>query len=282
MDCSLRRFFQQADAVHEYLEKFCTALSADQIELKVIELQASIKALQAVSCQLANISNIANRVVLRKRRTKRATMAEVVQNSVRKYIDPYPLDNDVGTLRSLNPIESKELFKKISVPVCIVETAKEIPITHLYYINELKQFAFNIEGIVIRGNLGNIVDYQTENSAECEYGINCKSFTNGVDCPYYHDPSNFIHYKLPVPDKIRNFTIGSWIYSKKKTPKTYFTRHIGSKDRMLYDLNTLKSVQYREEISNREGQLVHDLLIYMTLNAKGLLERYPHWKYISK
>ena len=51
---------------------------------------------------------------------------------------------------------------------------------------------------------------------------------------------------------------------------------------MIYDLNTLKRVQYREEITNREGQLIHDLLIYMILNARGLLERYPHWKHMPR
>ncbi len=288
MDRSLRSFLQQADDVHDYLEKFCVALSADQIEAKVIELQSAIKTIQSVAYQLANVSNIANRVVLRKRRARKATMAEVVQNSnlcqlqnqSKKYIDPYPLDTDVGTLRSLNPVESKEIIKGVNLPVHVVETLKDIPASHMYYVKELKQFAVNVEGIVIRGNLGNIVEYQTEQSAECEYGVNCKCFTGSTQCPYYHDPTDYLHHKLPVPDHTRNFTIGSWIYSKKKTPKTYFTRHLGSKDRMIYDLNTLKSVQYREEISNREGQLVHDLLVYMILNARGLLEAHPHWKHI--
>jgi len=278
MDRTLRSFLQQADDVHEYLEKYCVALSADQIEAKVIELQSAIKTLQTVAYQLANVSNIANRVVIKKRRTKRATMAEVVKGAV----DPYPEENDVGSLRSLNPVESKELIKGVSIPVKIVKTTKEIPHTSLYYVEELKQFALNVEGVVIRGNLGNIVDYQTECSAECEYGVNCKSFKNGTECPYYHDPLDYKANGVPIPDRTRNFTVGSWVYSKKKTPKTYFTRHLGSKDRMIYDLNTLKRVQYREEISNREGQLIHDLLIYMILNARGLLERYPHWKHMPK
>ncbi len=293
MDRTLRSFIQQADDIHEYLEKFCVALSADQIEEKVIELQSAIKTLQAVSYQLANVSNIANRVVIRKRRARKATMAEVVKGSIavnspndskekeKKYIDPYPTETDIGTLRSLNPVESKEIIKGVKLPVHIVETTKDIPVSKMYYVNELKQFAINIEGVVIRGNLSNMVDYQTEHSAECEYGVNCKSFETKTECPYYHDPLDYLHHKLPIPDRPRNFTIGSWIYSKKKTPKTYFTRHIGSGDRLIYDLNTLKRVQYREEISNREGQLIHDLLIYMILNARGLLERYPHWKQIK-
>lgn len=273
MDRTLRSFLQQADDVHEYLEKYCVALSADQVESKVLELQSAIKTLQTIAYQLANVSNIANRVVIKKRRT-------IKSGHEKNPIDPYPEENNVGTLRSLNPIESKELIKGVRVPVKIVNSTKDMVPISLYYVEELKQFAINIEGIVLRGNLGNIVEYQTAYSAGCEYGVNCNSFKGTSECPYYHDPLDYIHHGRPVPDIVRNFTVGSWVYSKKKTPKTYFTRHVGSKDRMIYDLNTLKRVQYREEITNREGQLIHDLLIYMILNARGLLERYPQWKFM--
>ena len=271
MERTLRSFLQQADDLHEQLEKYCVAMSADQIESKANELQNCIKMLQSISYQIANVSNIAMRVVHRKRKAKKSTIADVVKNSV----NPYPSDASIGLLRSLNPIETKEPTKGVQIPVHVVPSVKEIPVSHLYYVEDIKQYAFNVEGIVVRGDLCNIVDYQTEKSAECEYGVDCKSFQSGNPCPYYHDPEDYIHHKLPVPDtNIRNFTIGSWIYSKKKSPKTYFTRHIGSKDRLIYDLNTLKRVQYREEISNREGQLMHDLLIYMILNSRGLLNRY--------
>ncbi len=274
MDRTLRSYLQQADDAHEYLEKFYIALPVNKIEEKVIELQSAIKTIQAVAYQLANVSNIINRAALTKRRNK--------DLDVSPHINPYPTENDIGTLRSLNPIESKEVAAGISVPVRIVETINDIPASNIYYVNELNQYAINIAGIVIRGNLGNIVDYKTENSAKCEYGINCKSFTNKTQCPYYHDPLDYKHHKISKPNNIRNFTTGSWIYSKKKTPRTYFTRHIGSGDRLIYDLKTLKKVQYREEISNREGQLIHDLLIYMILNERGLLERYTHWKHMPK
>jgi hypothetical protein len=270
MDRTLREYLQQADDLHEYLEKYCIALTAEQIEEKIIELQTSIKSLQTVAYQLANISNIANRVVLRKRKAKKS-----ITDKKSVYVDPYPKYTDVGTLRTLYPVENKELIKGVQIPVKIIESVKEIPVSHLYYVRNINQYALNVEGIIIRGDLCNIVDYQSERSAKCEYGINCKCFTNKTTCPYYHDPDDFIYHGLEVEQQSRNFTVGSWIYSKKKTPKTYFARHLGSKDRLIYDLNTLKRVQYKEEISNREGQLIHDLLIYMILNARGLLERYP-------
>ena len=268
MDKTLREFLQHADNIHDYLEKYGVALSTEQLTDKITELQSNIKTIQAVAYQIANVSNIATKIAAKKN-------MEIITP-----IDPYPTDTDIGTLRAKYPEESNEIITNIAIPIKYVDSAGEIPVNNLYYINDIKQYAINIGGVLIRGNLGNLVDYKTEQSAECEYGTNCKSFKKNTNCPYYHDPNDFIHHKLPVPDIIRNFTIGSWIYSKKKTPKTYFNRHIGSRDRLHYDLSTLKKVQYREEIYNREGQLIHDLLIYLILNSKGLLKRYPQWKNI--
>ena len=57
-----------------------------------------------------------------------------------------------------------------------------------------------------------------------------------------------------------------------KNYNTAFTRHIGSANTLLYDLSVLKSKQYLDEISTREGQLMHDILIYLILHNKGMLE----------
>jgi hypothetical protein len=222
------------------------------------------------------VSNIINNLSIKKKKV--AEMRGKPQDKKReKFIDPYPRESDIGVIRSLNPTEPREIIRGVNINVKTVATTKEIPVCTIYYVEEIKQFAININGIVIRGDLCNIVPYQKEKSAACEYGIECRSFKLKKQCPYYHDPADYLHHKIPVPEQSRNFTIGSWIYTKNKNPSTYYTRHIGSKDRILYDLATLKTVQYRAEVSNREGQLIHDLLIYMILNAKNLVERYPQW-----
>ncbi len=269
MDITLRDYLKSADNTLDYLEKYFSILTSKQIEEKITELQSNIKTIQTVAYQLANVSNIATRAL--HKRNKNTTL---------KPIDPYPTDKDLGILKSLNPVESKELVKGISVPVKTVEFTTDIPESSLYYVNETKQYAVNIAGIIIRGDLGNIVEYQCENSAHCEYGIDCNSFKTKKQCPYYHQPEDYIKQKLPVPERTKNFTAGSWLYSKTKTPRTYFTRHIGSRDRLIFDLNTIRTVQYREEIANREGQLIHDLLIYLVLNSRGLLDKYKPWKKI--
>lgn len=297
MELSLGSYLEKANNTHDFLENHCALLSIDQLEKKVVELQSDIKTIQAVAYQLANISNIANRLLLRKKRAKNARDSVLKKNTGRivtsvtaaypdkkaiSYIDPSPTFNDSSLLHFLNPVQSVEIINGVKIPVCTVEKMEDIPISKIYFINELKQFAINIEGIIIRGDLCNISDYQENQSATCEYGIHCKSFDSKTTCSYYHDPFDYKHHNMEIPSQIRSMTIGSWIYSKKKTPKTYFTRHLGSRDRLIYDINTLKKVQYKEEISNRQGQLIHDLLIYMILNARGLLPQYPHWKHMPK
>lgn len=269
MDKSLREHLKHADDIHDYIDKFCIMLTSKQLEEKIINLQSSIKILQSISKRIADVSNIATRILNHKKNNKR--------KDEKKFIDPYPTSEDHTTVRTLYSKESKQIIDDLYITIKIVDKASDIPISNVYYITELKQYAININGVILKGNLGDITHYKDKFTNRCEYGIKCKSFDKNIRCQYYHDPEDYIKNGKEVPDIERNFTAGSWIYSRTKTPKTYFCRHIGSKSRLTYDLQTLKKVQYIEEISNREGQLIHDLLIYMILNSKGLLERYPHW-----
>ena len=83
----------------------------------------------------------------------------------------------------------------------------------------------------------------------------------------------FINNNISVPnDNVRNFTIGSWIYTKNKYK--YYARHIGSRDKLSIDIKLLKLSQYHNEVNNRECQLMHDLLIYMILNSFSLISNF--------
>jgi hypothetical protein len=276
MDITLREYMDLADETQNILSKAGILLSNAKLEEKIIQIHTGIKNIQAIAKYMADIANIANQFLLSRKK----------KISDDKCINTYPSENDHAVLRTVyqNKQDSKIIINDddpISLPVKIVNKITEIPISHIYYVKSHKQYAINIEGLVIKGNLSNIVNYQCANSARCEYGVDCKIFLKNDKknpCKYYHEPEDYIKLGWIVPDNItRNFTIGSWLYSKTKTPKTYFTRHIGSKDMLKHDLHTMRKLQYREEISNREGQLIHDLLIYSILHNKGFLEKYPHW-----
>lgn len=280
MDNTLRSYLETADATHDFICKFGIALSSSALEEKIHELQTGIKNIQSIAKRMADVSNIVNQLLLRKKNA----------NIDRDIVDPYPTERDHAVMRVKYPTTPKEIIDDIALPITNVNTIAEIPVSHIYYVKDLKQYAINIEGVVVKGNLSNIVEYQTAKTARCEYGTQCKSFakiTNKVDnknnnkiheCKYYHDPEDYLQLGLPVPDNnVRNFTVGSWIYAKDKRTKTYFARHVGNRATLLADISMLKKIQYREEISNREGQLIHDLLIYMALHSKGFLEKYAHW-----
>ena len=264
MDTTLREYLKQADDIHNFIEKFYMETPAYALENKINQIHISIKNIQSVAKRLADIANIITRLT----RIKKKDI---------KTLDPYPKETDHAVLRTMYSEEKKEIVDEVSISTKTVEFVKDLPINNLYYVESLKQYAININGIIIKGNLGNIVNYRDKYSARCEYGIYCKSFKNKKECEYYHDPEDYIYHKQQVPDIVRNYTAGGWLYCNKKKPSTYYTRHIGSKDKISYDLAMLKKTQYIEEVSIREGQLIHDLLIYLILNQEGLLERYNPW-----
>jgi hypothetical protein len=268
MDITLREYLALTDTTHDYVSKFGVALKSECLQEKINELHIGIKNIQAVAKRMADVANIINQLVLFMK--PRVTM---------EMINTYPTSNDHAVLRVQEPDEKMEVLDGIDIPVKAVASCSDIPINHIYYIEDLKQYAINVAGVIVKGNLGNIVEYQTERSARCEYGVKCKSFDKCIPCNYYHDPEDYIAKGLPIPVLPRNYTVGSWLYSKnKRSVKTYFTRHIGNRATMRYDLAMMKRLQYREEVANREGQLIHDLITYMILHSKGMLERYPHWK----
>ena len=268
MDKTVREYLELSDSIHTYLDNYSAVIPISQLEEKILELQSSIKILQAVSIKLAEVSNIAT--ILKKKKSG-------LKNN--KVIDPKPTENDHATLRTMFPANVKSITNNISLPVKIVDNINEIPISNIYYVEALKQFAVNINGIIVRGNVGNIIKYTGKNTAICEYGNKCKQLKNKTNCEYYHDPKDYIDNNIPIDEPIiRNFTPGSWFYSSNKNCKTYFTRHVGTLDNLEKDIADLKKLQFLDEVNTREHQLMHDLLIYMILHNKGYLEKYPHWK----
>jgi hypothetical protein len=278
MDKTLREYLDLAEGTNIFLEKNAILTSNKQIEEKIITLHLGIKTIQAVAKRMADISNMITQYLLSRNK-------KIEDN---KIIDIYPTEYDHAVLRNLYPIkeEQKQILPNNSsliLPIKTVNSISEIPISKIYYITALKQYAINIEGLIIKGNLGNILDYQSENTTICKYGINCKNFINLKKCNYYHEPEDYIKMSREVPDEVRNFTVGSWVYKKNKSIthnsklKNNYHRNVGSFDTLLDDLAMLKNINYNEEVNNREGQLIHDLLIYCILNNKNFIHKYKQW-----
>jgi hypothetical protein len=265
MNKTLQDYIHYADNVINSISK--NKIKLDDLENHVISLQKKIKDIQIVARYMADIANNINEIII--------SNGKCIKEE--KIVDPLPLSGDHAMLRTKYQNETKEIVKNINIPVKIVNKISEIPISELYYVNELKQFAFNINGLIIKGNLANIADYKDLKTYRCEYAGHCKSLKKNIPCNYYHDPEDYISAGLPIIEQTRSFTNGSFIYTKKKLHKTYYNRHIGSKDSLIYDILTIKKMQYVNEIYNREGQLIHDILIYIILHNENLLGKFKYY-----
>ncbi len=265
MNNTLQDYLNNADNIINKISK--KKLNYSELESYVITLQKNIKDIQTVAKYMADISNNINEILVNNNHT--------IQKE--KIIDPYPLSGDHAMLRTKYQEETKEIIKNINIPVKIVNKKEEIPISYLYYVNELKQYAINVNGLIIKGNLANISDYKDLKTCRCEYSIRCNSLKKDIPCNYYHDPEDYIALGKPIVEQTRCFTPGSYIYTKKKLLNTYYNRHVGSKDTLIYDLITLRKMQYKDEMYNREGQMIHDILIYIILHNEGLLDKFKYY-----
>jgi hypothetical protein len=271
MDNTIRELLEMAEEEYKTIETYAILIKPPDLEAKINKLQTIIKHLQSTAKRIADISNSMNQLLLYKTNNKER----------KNIIDPYPTPTRHSLLRAEYPLsESSIKINERLPPVTIkkVNSIGEIPISPLYYIAPIDTFAININGIVIKGTPSNIVPYGTGKSALCQYGLECNSLKKRkenpkCDCKYFHPTEDYIKMNtIPPRPNTRNFTVGSYIYTKNKAAKTGFMRHVGSIDTIAEDIFKLRQIQYKEEINNREGQLIHDLLIYMLLHHTGYVE----------
>ena len=251
-------FLTKVDKLNNEIINTGILYNEEKLEDIIKNIAVAIKSLQVVSKKLADVSNIAVNIHNRKKDKK-----------LYNIIDPYPGDYDSFILRTLYNKSCVNITKNIDLNVINVESINDIPVSNLYYIKNLEQFAINIDGVILRGNIGNITEKESNGSFICDYGKNCKN----AECTFYHDPAD----KKVSKFQRRNFTVGSWIYSPNQKKKNGFCRHVGNYSSLDMDIANLKKMQYNNEIQNREHQTIHDILIYMCLVKKGMVGKY-NWE----
>jgi len=254
---NLEDYLKNADDIYNEIVKFHIIMKQDDIDNKILEIQSGIKIIQAVAKKMADISNSIKRINNRKKIMLNGTDSY-------KFIDPYPNIETHGVIRN-HLMKKININPDIKIPVVIVQKEEFIPTSFIYYIEETQQFAVNINGFNIKGNLGNILEYGNEKTSLCEYRSECKTINK---CKYYHPPEDYIKLNIPIVHQIRNFTVGSWIYSKKNNIK--YNRHIGNGASLHSDIENLKKDSYIEEIETRKSQMIHDILVYITIQQKNM------------
>lgn len=251
MNNTLEHYLKKIDLINDQLLHTNIIYSKNILLEKRNEILQDIKMIQSVAKRLSDISNYITRI-----------LSNNFININNNILDPYPSSRDHAILR-INSAKKKYINNN-TVPVIEVENENDIPVNYLYYIKNIKQYAINIFGINIKGNISHLVNYGDKKIEKCKYGIDCKTIDK---CNYYHDPYDFVKLGLDIPDNnIKNITNGNLIYNTKK--KKSNMRLIGDINTLDNDLISISKDEYDRELLNREYMIINDLIMYIILHTK--------------
>ncbi len=168
----------------------------------------------------------------------------------------------------------------IDIPAIRVNSIDDMPNNNLYFISELDQFAFKINGCIFRGNIGNIVTNSSyykngggkkskKSMIECRHGIKCDYLITN-SCSFYHDPLDHDDFNHTILENRkarglhhRNFLVQSWLYTPEPlSSKNIHMRHIGSRDELSSDIMLLNNAERRK----RQDQTMHDILVSLAID----------------
>lgn len=166
-----------------------------------------------------------------------------------------------------------------------VDDIQSIPISSLYYVKNINQYAININGVVLYGNICNIynkLDIQKNKHIRtdlCKYKDKCITLLSGKICKFYHDHVDILKlYKENIIDSSiyniyiqldRNFINTSWLYTDSiLSKKNIHMRHLKSKNslELKHILMKFNSTDILNEISTYKYQIIHDILVVLVLN----------------
>jgi hypothetical protein len=143
--------------------------------------------------------------------------------------------------------------------------------------NETKQYYCDIDGVKLRGTIGNIYDkrilrndrMKAHHVISCKYKNLCRNILRQEYCKFYHDPNDVLElknakviseeYYNDIIKYTRNFSNTSWIFTSE--PNEYM-RSFGSGASLENDLKILELRGTKaEELDNFKAQVMHDLLV---------------------
>lgn len=291
MELSLAQIIERVDEIHSHIHKHHDESNHSVICDNISEISHISKCLSSVLMKVDNIYHICDNTYNTKRQTYKNRDKEFNTNKT----DWVHLNKNIKPNTNLTPT--------IPIKIKNVKTLDEIPNMPIYWVQNINQFAMQINGIIFRGNIGNIYNKNhikknknVHQTVICTNGNNCKILLNNQICKFYHDPVDLLillnkniidselfnkYKKLP-----RNFINTSWIYTEMPPNNNNNSmRHFGSRDTLKYDFELMQlnnSKQCNAQISNYNHQCMHDILVIIGLNQFGLLKEYPDIKASEK
>ncbi len=166
----------------------------------------------------------------------------------------------------------------------------------IQYDKETNQYFCDIDGIKLRGNIGQIYDrkilqndkIKAHQVVPCNKKNACENILQQSYCKFYHDPVDLLvlknagiiseeFYKKTIL-LTRNFSTTSWLYSSK--PNKYM-RSFGSISNLENDLKlaTFRKTK-KDDIENFKAQIMHDILILRNIEKIEKIESNKKWENI--
>jgi hypothetical protein len=188
--------------------------------------------------------------------------------------------------------DNKHIVDNLPINVNIIDDIDDIPDNPLYWVSSINQFAVSINGVIFRGNVGNIYNKQhihnNDNNTQtiiCKFHNTCPNLNNNKMCKFYHDPhellsllnNNSISEDLfdEYKKTHRNFINTSWIYTDNQNNKKNINmRHFGSKNSLYNEFELMKlnkSPLVSTHVDNYKHQTIHDILIILGLDSYDLI-----------
>ena len=274
MDATLTQYSTRIAEIKQSISYVSTILPAfANIENYLVELTIMRQYLEDT---LSQIKELNTELMQRKSIKNTIVQSPNIINS-KLYTDDYVLNYD--------------LFSKSTNKIISVDNVHDIPETPLYYISGLNQYAINIGGMLLRGNIGNIYNSGkiTNNSTNitnlvyCKHKNQCQKLLSGQLCKYYHDPTELLQLKdsgvisattYKSQNKPRNFSNTSWLYTEyPEKARNEHMRHFGSGDTLGQYIQLLK-IQDNKRIAlykkNYTDQCMHDILVLFAMYSNQL------------
>jgi hypothetical protein len=265
-----------------------------QYSTRIAEIKQSISYVSTILPAFANIENYLVELTIMQQYLE-DTLSQIKELNT-ELMQRKSIKNTI--VQSPNIINSKlytddavlnyDLFLRSTNKIIPVNNIHDIPETPLYYISGLNQYAINIGGMLLRGNIGNIYNIckiannptDITNLVYCKHKNQCKRLLSGLFCKYYHDPAELQQLKdsgmisattYKSQNKPRNFSNTSWIYTEyPENSSNENMRHFGSRDTLRQYIQLAKiqknsrTVQYKK---NYADQCMHDILVLFSMHS---------------
>jgi hypothetical protein len=287
MDLSLKQIIEKSDDIHKHIELITSSLGYTKLTNYLIDLENMLKEVSSVALKVSNIYSICNN----KYKSTTGTYGSTIKKTITSKTDWVYLNRTIT-----NSSTSKLLTHDIPINVKIVKDIDEVPNIPLYWVSSINQYVMHINGVILRGNIGNIYNKSSIKKNKiinqitiCKNGNTCRNVLGSEICKFYHDPVDLLKLvksktiSVSIFNKYknlhRNFLNTSWIYTEQPRNKNNsLMRHFGSRNTLKHEfdlikLNNLKASEIN--INNFMQQCMHDILIIMGLNQYGLLNECP-------